>query len=93
MADDTGMSRRYGHPWNQSKHSVRRDGMTHLICGICKAEGPPHASNMEARKHLAEDGWSRCYTGSQDQLRCPDCRATRGVGGSSFNRALGADRG
>jgi hypothetical protein len=72
--------RRHGRPWNSSKHSVRRDGMTHLICGICDTEGPPHASNTEARKHLAEDGWSRCYTGSEDQLRCPDCRATRPVG-------------
>jgi hypothetical protein len=74
------MSNRYGRPWNSSKHSVRRDGMTHLICGICGTEGPPHASNVEARKCLADDGWSRCYTGSADQLRCPDCRATRTPG-------------
>ena len=80
------MSRRHGRPWNGSKHSVRRDGMTHLICGICRAEGPPHASNVEARKHLADDGWSRCYTGSEDQLRCSDCRAARPPGSNQHPR-------
>lgn len=69
----------------ETKHVVRRDGMAHLRCSICRVEGPPYRTGGEARRHMTKDGWSRCYTGSEDSLRCPDCRSTRPHGSNQYS--------
>lgn len=45
-----------------------------VTCADCPTEGPSAPGAMAARQAARDTGWSRCYRGSGEQFRCPDCR-------------------